>query len=271
MNFGSLFGEAKRSLKGKCLIVCVMVFIYMVVSEGLTWVDNVMSIKSIMDGTFFTTSETQPIWPTIIVTILQAFLVVGYATAMLNVARGKDVKLGDLLLNWRFGFKAMCLIILQGIYTVLWTLLFIVPGIVKAYSYSMALYILVEDPTKGINQCITESRELMNGYKFDLFVVELVFGALGLLSVGLMSIIVLVPVAVLGLNKQTGANGIAMTTVVVLGIIAFLIAVLLRTINEVVCAHFYLKISAKETVVRTFGDERFEDINKENIANNIIE
>jgi hypothetical protein len=82
---------------------------------------------------------------------------------------------------------------------------------------------------------------------------------------------VLVPVAVLGLNKQTGANGIAMTTVVVLGIIAFLIAVLLRTINEVVCAHFYLKISAKETVVRTFGDERFEDINKENIANNIIE
>ena len=131
MSFGSLFKEAKESLKGKYLLACIMVFIYMVVSEGLTVVDNVLSIRSILNGTFFTAQESQPVWPSIITTILQAFLVVGYGTSMLNIAKGKNVKIGDLLLNWRLGFKAMCLILLQSIYVILWTCLFIIPGIIN--------------------------------------------------------------------------------------------------------------------------------------------
>lgn len=51
--------------------------------------------------------------------------------------------------------------------TVLWSLLLVVPGLVKFYSYSCAMYIKQENPSKSALQCITESRYIMNGYKLE--------------------------------------------------------------------------------------------------------
>lgn len=64
---------------------------------------------------------------------------------------------------------------LVGLFTYLWSLLFIIPGIVKAYSYSMALYILAENKGKAALECINESKEMTNGHKMDLFVLSLSF------------------------------------------------------------------------------------------------
>ena len=57
----------------------------------------------------------------------------------------------------------------------LWSFLLIIPGIVKAYSYAAAPYIFLEDPSKGISQCIDESRQLMDGKKMELFLLQLSF------------------------------------------------------------------------------------------------
>ena len=65
-------------------------------------------------------------------------------------------------------------------------LLFVIPGIVKAYSYSMAEYIMAEDPSiKGLD-AITKSKQMMKGYKFKLFVLDLSF-ILWYLLVGITS------------------------------------------------------------------------------------
>ncbi len=72
--------------------------------------------------------------------------------------------------------------LLINIFTMLWTLLFIIPGIVKAYSYSMAYYIKLDHPEYTATQAITESRKLMNGHKADLFLLDLSF--LGWIIVG---------------------------------------------------------------------------------------
>ncbi len=64
---------------------------------------------------------------------------------------------------------------LTGVFIFLWTLLFVIPGIVKSFSYAMTPFILVEHPELPANRAIDESSRLMKGRKFDLFWLYLSF------------------------------------------------------------------------------------------------
>ena len=64
---------------------------------------------------------------------------------------------------------------LKNLFIALWTLLFIVPGIIKMYSYRLVPYILKEHPELTGTQAITLSRKMMNGHKADAFVLDLSF------------------------------------------------------------------------------------------------
>lgn len=79
--------------------------------------------------------------------------------------------------------------LLRYAYTCLWSLLFVIPGIVKGYSYAMAPYILYDKLQSGVDdkdikadEIITESRQMMNGYKLDLFILQLSFIGWAILS-----------------------------------------------------------------------------------------
>lgn len=61
------------------------------------------------------------------------------------------------------------------VFTALWSLLFIIPGIIKAISYSMAPYILMENPDMKPMDAIERSKQMMNGRKMDYFVLGLSF------------------------------------------------------------------------------------------------
>ena len=67
------------------------------------------------------------------------------------------------------------------LFTFLWSLLFIIPGIVKCFSYSMTPFILEEHPELGANEAIDHSRAMMKGHKFDLFWLILSFIGWGFL------------------------------------------------------------------------------------------
>jgi len=100
---------------------------------------------------------------------------------------------GDLFSSVRYLLKALGLILMVSLLTFLWALLLIVPGIIAAYRYSQAIIIMVEDPNKGIMQCIRESKEMMVGHKWEFFVLELSFilwQLLGLVTCGLAFIYV---------------------------------------------------------------------------------
>lgn len=64
---------------------------------------------------------------------------------------------------------------LRDVYSFFWTLLFIIPGIIKAYSYLMVPYILTDNPNMGADNAITLSRKMMDGNKGDAFVLHLSF------------------------------------------------------------------------------------------------
>jgi|LAHS01.1.fsa_nt_gb uncharacterized membrane protein len=78
--------------------------------------------------------------------------------------------------------------LLRDIYIFLWTLLLIIPGIVKSYAYRMVPYILADNPKLGADNAITLSRKMMDGNKFELFVLELSF--LGWYLLGLLALVV---------------------------------------------------------------------------------
>ena len=63
--------------------------------------------------------------------------------------------------------------LLKDIFIALWSMLFLIPGIVKIYSYSMTEYILEENPELSANEAIDRSRFMMRGHKFDLFWLQL--------------------------------------------------------------------------------------------------
>ncbi|HOK48613.1 MAG TPA: DUF975 family protein [Sedimentibacter sp.] len=78
--------------------------------------------------------------------------------------------------------------LLRDIYTFLWALLLIIPGIIKSYAYRMVPYILADNPDLGADKAITLSRKMMDGNKFNLFVMELSFLGwylLGILAFGI--------------------------------------------------------------------------------------
>ena len=107
----------------------------------------------------------------------------GYCRFLLKMQDGEDAQVGDLFSRFdRFG-DGFCLELLTSLYIMLWSLLFIIPGLVKAYAYAMAPFILEENPNMTPSEAITASRELMDGHKFDLFCLHWSFFGWALLSV----------------------------------------------------------------------------------------
>ena len=100
----------------------------------------------------------------------------GIAAFYLSVIRAGDIQFTTLFSSSFEGFaKKLGTMWLQILYIFLWSLLFWIPGLIKSYSYAMTEYILLDNPELTANEAITKSREMMDGYKWKLFVLELSF------------------------------------------------------------------------------------------------
>ena len=109
----------------------------------------------------------------------------------LNVIKGNHPKAGDSFCGFDDFWSAFKVTFLVGLFTFLWSLLFVIPGIIKSFSYSMSTYILAENKGKPALECINESKAMTNGHKMDLFVLGLSFigwGFLCVITLGIASI-----------------------------------------------------------------------------------
>ncbi len=93
----------------------------------------------------------------------------------------EPVFFGDFLEGLGQWFRAVRGFLWFALWVWLWSLLFIIPGIVKRYSYSMMFYIMAENPNVGVCKAMKISKELTRGYKGDLFFTDLTFIPLYLL------------------------------------------------------------------------------------------
>lgn len=110
---------------------------------------------------------------------------IGICSYTLHVVRNteKKNKIDPLLDGFRGSVGNSILVgLLATIFTALWSLLFVIPGIVKAIAYSQCYFIALEHPEYDANTCITESRKMMNGHKWEYFCLQ--FSFIGWMIVG---------------------------------------------------------------------------------------
>ena len=110
-----------------------------------------------------------------VITVMSAMISGGFALFCLNVSRRQEATVGTLFDMFNWFFRYLWLTILMGIFIFLWSLLLVIPGIIAVYRYSMAPYIFFDDPDKSALQCIRESKEMTQGHKGELFVLDLSF------------------------------------------------------------------------------------------------
>ena len=103
-------------------------------------------------------------------------LAVGLASYFIDFTRSKNPTIDNLFDGFKSSFaNSIVLSLLTGLFVFLWTLLFIIPGIIKAFAYSMAPYLLAENPQMTPTEALDESQRLMQGHKMDLFILQLSF------------------------------------------------------------------------------------------------
>ncbi len=107
--------------------------------------------------------------------VLGSVVEVGYARFNLNLVDRTEAGIESLFAyfhNWKTNAAAR---FLRGLYTLLWSLLFIIPGIIASYSYAMTGYILAEHPELTATEAIERSKEMMSGNRFRLFCLQFSF------------------------------------------------------------------------------------------------
>jgi len=133
----------------------------------------------------------------LIVSIIANVIHLGYIKHVLDMFNGKEKSsLEDILVYFTsteiifiFGLN-----ILVSIFTFLWSLLFIIPGIVASISYTYSLYIKMENPDVSALDAIKMSKEITRGHKGEIFLLSLSF--IGWILLGIITIVGIIPVIV---------------------------------------------------------------------------
>lgn len=149
--------EALKHLKGFWAQAAIITIVYYVISGAVS-----------SFGTFSDAPVTSLGWTLLALLLLP--LEWGFSVLFLNKLRGERVDVGNLFDGYKDFWRVFGTLLLSGVYTLLWSLLLIIPGIIKSLSYAMTPYILKDDPTASYDTAIIYSMRLMQGHKMDLFV-----------------------------------------------------------------------------------------------------
>ena len=118
---------------------------------------------------------TAALFMAVIYFVLGSFVGVGYAKFNLNLVdrnKASFENLFEYFSNWK---TTTITRLLRALYTFLWSLLFIIPGIVAGFSYAMTEYILAENPELTPDEAIQASKSMMMGNRWRLFCLQFSF------------------------------------------------------------------------------------------------
>lgn len=107
----------------------------------------------------------------------------GLVAYFMGLFRHQETQINRVFEGFEQFGKAFVLSLVVLVFTFLWALLFIIPGIIAAFRYSQAFYIMYDNPQLSAMECIKESKRIMSGNKAKLFTLTLSFIGWGLLAV----------------------------------------------------------------------------------------
>ena len=174
-----LKSAAKEQIQGNIgiLFICkLIVFIIVVVATSLPTIAPFLSVSTVLMGlvTFVGSFAT---------TILLPPFMLSFAMIYLKLREGHRPEVGHIFNGFSYMGKSIWLYIIMQIFIFLWSLLLLIPGIIKAYAYMLCMYVLAENPGMTAREALSESKRITNGYKWSLFVLGLSFILWGLLCV----------------------------------------------------------------------------------------
>lgn len=160
-----LRSEALQALEGNWGSAALVTFVAMAIST--------------LCGTFLQIGGAKIVNPdfggasSLIGTIICLPISFALTVAFLRLKRGAQIGVNDLFSY--FNMRVFLTMLLKFIYVVLWSLLLIVPGIIKSYSYAMTEFLMLDNPELQNNAAIEKSMEMMKGNKMRLFLLDLSF------------------------------------------------------------------------------------------------
>ena len=178
-----LRAQARERLEGKWGTFVLMTFLMLVIQTILQipgYIGSlleVLSPENVLASLSFSNISN-------ILSLLALPLSWGLTVSLLRNHREESVDLENLFDGFRGGryTRVFCALFLVHLFTFLWTLLLIIPGIMKAFSYALTPYILLDEPELTARQAITRSCEIMQGRRWKLFCLSLSFIGWGILS-----------------------------------------------------------------------------------------
>ncbi|HBE76906.1 MAG TPA: hypothetical protein DDW65_03875 [Firmicutes bacterium] len=158
---------AREKLKGKWLYAVLVCFIATIISGLLCWIPFIGFIYTL---------------------IISGPIALGLATFFLNLRRDQNPLIENLFDGFKSFSPALILQLWITLFTFLWTLLLVIPGIIATLRYSLSFYILRDHPELKPKEALERSKQIMKGRKGKLFLLGLSFIGWGLLAVLTLSI-----------------------------------------------------------------------------------
>ncbi|MDO4261353.1 MAG: DUF975 family protein [Eubacteriales bacterium] len=127
----------------------------------------------------------------LICAVIGGAVTLGYAQFFLHMTDGAEAGFGDLFSQMRRLWEGFCMQFFRGVMVMAWSFLFVIPGIIAMYRYSMTPYIMLEHPDLSVMEAISESKRIMMGNKWRLFCLEMSFIGwilLGMITCGIASL-----------------------------------------------------------------------------------
>ena len=153
-NNSELRDAAKESLKGKWGIAIGGCLIYNLIISAVNNIPLIGSLASL---------------------VITGPLALGLVWFSIDLAKNNETKIEVIFDGFKEFTKASGAYLLMILYIIGWTFLFIIPGIIKAISYSQTFYILSDDTSIGSEEAIQKSMQMMDGHKLQYFLLGLSF------------------------------------------------------------------------------------------------
>lgn len=189
MNLNSLKIEARMAESARKPGIYIVVLVYLIISAVLelissrigtiiiNWSSRTLDYISYSPTYIpvFSSREWIALLFVWVLGLMSQIIAVGFMSYCLLVIRGRAAEVSELGRGFSLSGKIFLLMLLEYIFIALWSMLFVIPGIIASYRYRQAYYILLDDPSKGAMQCIRESKAMMYGHKGELFMLDLSF------------------------------------------------------------------------------------------------
>lgn len=183
----------------------------------------------------------------IVILVIGGATTLGYAKYNLNLVDDKNPKLKDIFSQYNRLGTGFGMQFFRGLFTFLWSLLFVIPGIIASYSYYMTPFILCERPDMTSREAIRESKELMRGNKWRLFCLEISFIGWELLASGVMGVVIMLIMTPMIMADGASADAIIVPVLVILLVVLIIFVIVLSlTLSPYITASiavFYREIS----------------------------